>query len=167
MVKKPTVVALVKYQLAQRSIFGRIDMADLLSELFKGLTFNRILVGGAIFAVTFATSLAIVSYILINLPPGYFKNPDRAQFWSGRSPGIRLAGIVGKNIVGLMLLVLGIILSIPGVPGQGILTILLGIMLLDFPGKHRLEYWLVSRPKVLQGINRLRQRFGKPELVID
>jgi hypothetical protein len=59
------------------------------------------------------------------------------------------------------------VLSIPGVPGQGILTILLGIMLLDFPGKRKLEHKIVSRPKVLSTINKLRHRFGKPALVLD
>jgi hypothetical protein len=57
-------------------------------------------------------------------------------------------------------------MSVPGVPGQGILTILLGIMLLDFPGKRECEYKLVSRPKVLRTINLLRQKFGKPPLVL-
>jgi hypothetical protein len=53
------------------------------------------------------------------------------------------------------------------VPGQGILTILLGIMLLDFPGKRDLEYRLVSQPRVFNTINKLRHRFGKDSLVLD
>jgi hypothetical protein len=58
-------------------------------------------------------------------------------------------------------------MSIPGVPGQGILTILLGIMLLDLPGKRDLENKLVSRPQVLKTINKLRHKFGKPNLILD
>jgi hypothetical protein len=46
------------------------------------------------------------------------------------------------------------------------LTILIGVMLLNFPGKRRLERWLVSRPRVLPVINRLRARFGKPPLLL-
>ena len=38
---------------------------------------------------------------------------------------------------------------------------------MDFPGKRRLERWLVSRPTVLNTINRLRQRYGKPPLVLE
>jgi hypothetical protein len=60
-----------------------------------------------------------------------------------------------------------VLLSLPGVPGQGILTILIGVMLLDFPGKRRLERWLVRRPAVFKGINRIRARFDKPPLVLD
>nr|ALS89658.1 putative transmembrane protein (PGPGW) [uncultured bacterium] len=66
-----------------------------------------------------------------------------------------------------MLVVLGVVMSIPGVPGQGILTILLGVMLLDFPGKRNFERKLVTRPQVRNAINKLRHRFGKPELVLD
>jgi hypothetical protein len=58
-------------------------------------------------------------------------------------------------------------MSIPGVPGQGILTILLGIMLLDFPGKRDLEHRLVSQPRVLNTINKLRHKFSKDNLVLD
>ena len=78
-----------------------------------------------------------------------------------------IGGAIGVAALGILLVALGILMSIPGVPGQGVLTILLGIMLLDFPGKRRLEHKLVSRPKVLKAINGLRHRFGKPELVLD
>jgi uncharacterized membrane protein YbaN (DUF454 family) len=80
---------------------------------------------------------------------------------------VRVLAIIGKNVLGLLLVALGIVLSLPGVPGQGILTILLGIMLLDFPGRRRLEHWLVSRQKIFSAINKLRQRFRKPALVLD
>ena len=63
-------------------------------------------------------------------------------------------------------MIVGIVLSIPGVPGQGLLTILLGVMLLDFPGKRRLELKIVSRPSVLKTVNSLRSKFGKPKLVL-
>jgi hypothetical protein len=58
-------------------------------------------------------------------------------------------------------------MSLPGVPGQGLLTILLGIMLLDFPGKRGLEYKLVSKPKVRDAVNKLRRKFGKPDLILE
>jgi len=62
---------------------------------------------------------------------------------------------------------LGVVLSVPGVPGQGLLTILLGIMLLDFPGKRTLERKLLSRPEIVKTINKLRLRFDKPALELD
>jgi hypothetical protein len=74
---------------------------------------------------------------------------------------------VGKNIGGILLVALGIVLSLPGVPGQGLLTVLLGIMLLDFPGKHRLEQKLLSRPSIVNAINKLRARFDKKPLELN
>src|SRR4051812_30124363 len=50
-------------------------------------------------------------------------------------------------------------------PGQGVLTIIAGMMLLDFPGRQRLERWLVQRPAVLRSINWRRKRNNRPLLV--
>jgi hypothetical protein len=72
-----------------------------------------------------------------------------------------------KNVAGAAIIVLGIILTLPGVPGPGLLTILLGIMLTDFPGKRRLERWLIGRPRVLETLNRLRLRYGKPPFLLE
>ena len=128
---------------------------------------QHVLLGILISAVTVALSLAIVTFILIKLPPTYFQESHPREYLLGRHPSIRWAASIGKNLLGLVLVLLGIAMSIPSVPGQGVLTILLGIMLIDFPGKRRLESKLVSRPKVLATINSLRRRFGKPPLVLD
>ena len=142
-------------------------MGDSLIEVFGSLTWRGLLIGLLIFVVTFVVNLAIVSFILVKLPADHFNKNHRTSFWLGRHPVIRAMGIIGKNILGVLLVVVGILLSIPGVPGQGLLTILLGIMLLDFPGKLRLEQNLLRRPQILKTINRLRGRFGKQALEID
>jgi len=128
---------------------------------------QNVLVAILIFVITFVASLAIVSFILVKLPPDYFSKSEERKFLNDHPSGIRIAAIIGKNVLGAILVLLGIILSIPGVPGQGILTILLGIMLLDFPGKHRLEQKIVGRRKVREAIDRMRLRFGKPPLILD
>ncbi|MEP6569703.1 MAG: hypothetical protein ABJC10_08020 [Acidobacteriota bacterium] len=135
--------------------------------LFALITWQSVLLAVLLFLITFAISLGIVAFIMVNIPPDYFRKERPREFWVNRHPAVRLLGILVKNLLGVALVVLGIILSIPGVPGQGILTILLGIMLLDFPGKRDLEHRLVSRPRVLYAINKLRHRFGRDELVMD
>src|SRR5918997_2947642 len=117
------------------------------------LSWSSLLVGLVIFLVTFTLSIAAVSYVLIRLPPNYFQPSHARDFWADRHRAVRWSGMLLKNIFGLVLVLLGILMSLPGVPGQGILTILLGLMLMDFPGKRVLEYKLVSRPKVLRAIN--------------
>jgi len=135
--------------------------------VFGSITWQSVLVAVLLFLATFLISLAIVSFIMINIPVDYFRKDRPRELWSDRHPAIRFLGIFVKNFLGVVLVVLGILMSIPGVPGQGILTILLGIMLLDFPGKRDLEYSLVSRPPVLKAINRLRHRFGREGLVLE
>ena len=66
-----------------------------------------------------------------------------------------------------MLVLLGLIMAIPGVPGQGLLTALIGLTLLSFPGKRRLERRFVRMPALLRAINRLRARFARPPLELD
>jgi hypothetical protein len=82
-------------------------------------------------------------------------------------PIVRWAGVILKNVLGTLLVLLGLFLSLPGIPGQGLLTILIGVMLLSFPGKRRLERRLVSRPSVLAAINALRAYFGKPAMRLE
>ena len=136
-------------------------------EIAVSFTLWELALGVLIFLITFFISLAIVSFILVKLPATYFHESHSRDFWVDRHPSIRWAGLIGKNTLGIVLVLLGMLMSIPGVPGQGILTVLLGIMLVDFPGKHSLEHKLVSRPRVRETINRLRLRFGKPPLVLD
>jgi hypothetical protein len=142
-------------------------MFQTLAELTLALGWSGILLGVAIFLGGFFLNLAIVSFILVKLPADHFSKNRKTKFWDGPRPWLRAAGIIGKNIGGILLVALGILLSLPGVPGQGLLTILLGIMLTDFPGKDRLEQKLLSRPSIVNAIDRLRGRFGKPPLVLN
>ncbi len=126
-----------------------------------------VMIGIVVFVLTFVGSLALVSFLLVKLPPTYFQASHERGFWENQPQVIRWGGIILKNLLGLILVLLGIVMSLPGVPGQGVLTILLGIMLLDFPGKRRLEYRLVSQPKMLRVVNRLRAKFDQPPLILD
>src|SRR5690349_14012654 len=142
-------------------------MFDLLSDFLSGLTWQKVVVGALIFLASFFINLGIVSFILVKLPADHFSKKRKTKFWAGPRPAIHAAKVIGKNIGGVLLVALGIVLSLPGVPGQGLLTVLLGIMLLDFPGKHRLEQKLLSRPSIVNAINRLRGRFGKKSLELN
>ena len=71
-----------------------------------------------------------------------------------------------KNVLGF-LIVLGLLLSLPGVPGQGFLTILLGLIMLDIPGKRPLEARIIKRPTILSAVNNLRAKYNKPPLILD
>jgi hypothetical protein len=112
-----------------------------------------------------AGSAAIVGVVLARLPADYFVNPA-ARRPIDRHPVLKVLFTLVRNLFGYCLIALGIVLSLPGVPGQGLLTIFMGVMLIDFPGKHRFERWLVTRGPILAGINRLRARAGRPPLIV-
>lgn len=117
-------------------------------------------------AGTVLVSIGVTALLLVRLPADYFVAERRPLPLAGRSTALRVAAAVAKNLAGFALVILGALLSLPGVPGQGILTILLGIMLMDIPGKRRLEGAIVRRRMVHRAINRLRSRFQKPPIVL-
>lgn len=108
-------------------------------------------------------SLAIVVGVVAALPVTYFQDDAGAP-----PPGSSRAAVVVRvvrNVLGLVVVAVGVVLSLPGVPGQGLLTILIGLMLMDFPGKRRLERGLAARPGVRDAMNSLRRRLGRPPLL--
>lgn len=143
-------------------------MMDLIGAL-SSMVFTGpvIAVGATVFVGTLLVSIALVVLFLISLPPTYFHRSHERRFMVGHHPALRWIGIIAKNLVGAILVILGLVMSLPGLPGQGLLTLLIGIALLDFPGKRALEHKIISRPSVLRLINRLRQRFSRPPLVLD
>ena len=116
--------------------------------------------------ITFIGSLILIPWLIVRLPEDYFSGSRRHKsrlkmqhpvvYWSAR---------VAKNALSLILIVAGIAMLV--LPGQGLLSILIGISISDFPGKYHLERYLVSRPGVLKSINWIRKRAGKPSLSMD
>ena len=141
-------------------------MGDWLMQFVPEMTWQNAIVGTVLFIVTFAGSSALVSFVLVRLPATFFHPSHDRDILVDRHHVVRWSGIIIKNVVGLVLLLMGILMSIPGVPGPGVVTILFGIALLDFPGKRWLEYKIVSRPKIFRAINALRRKFDRPPLVL-
>ncbi len=104
----------------------------------------------------FVLSLFTVGVLLINLPATYFQDDHRRQLWAHRHPLTRLLLHLVKNLIGVGIVLAGGAFLVLGIPGQAVVTILLGVMLLDFPGKVRLERRLVRSPWLLERVNRLR-----------
>lgn len=114
--------------------------------------------------VGFIGSLIAIPFILVRLPPNYFDERHPRKWMENHHPVLRLIGHVLKNVVGFVLLAAGIAMLV--LPGQGILTMLIGISLVDFPGKRQLERKLIGQPAVLNTINKVREKFGQPPLTV-
>jgi hypothetical protein len=66
--------------------------------------------------------------------------------------------LILKNLLGIVLLLAGIAMLV--LPGQGLITMFVSLTLLNFPGKYRLERWVISQGVVFRSINWIRQRRG-------
>jgi hypothetical protein len=119
----------------------------------------------ALSVLTFVGSLLVLPLVAARIPADYFCADRRGKtLWRRRRPGLRLIVLILKNVLGLALFLAGLLMLF--LPGQGLLTIFLGIMLMDFPGKYRLERYIISRGPVLRGINWLRNRSGVAPLEV-
>ncbi|HSK73276.1 MAG TPA: hypothetical protein VK892_16370 [Pyrinomonadaceae bacterium] len=140
---------------------------DWLGEFIATLSWGRILIGVGIFLLSLGFSFLSIVVVMVKIPANYFSSHYEQDFMPGSPWLVRWGAVIAKNLFGAFLVVLGIFLSLPGVPGQGILTILLGLIMLDIPGKRPLEARIIKRPSVESAINKLRARFNKPPLILD
>jgi hypothetical protein len=125
------------------------------------LTWENALVMSGLGLAAFAVSLFLVGVLIVRMDADYFAGRKRPA----PATPLRWARRILKNALGWLLIAAGIVMAIPFVPGQGLLTIAIGLSLVEFPGKWRLERAIVFRPRVLSAINRLRARFGRSPLV--
>jgi hypothetical protein len=129
----------------------------MLDRVLSWIEWEHLAVAALVWLLLTAASLAVVLRIVLALPENYFEvDQPRLTSWT--------ASRIARNGTGMVLIVVGVALSIPGVPGQGVLTILVGLFLVDFPRRQQLERALARRPAVLPALNRLRLRFGRAPL---
>jgi hypothetical protein len=118
---------------------------------------------GALSIVTFVGTLTVIPILVVRIPADYFTRKKReSTLWKETHPMLRGLLLCLKNLAGVVFVMAGVAMLV--LPGQGILTILIGVMLMDFPGKFTLERSLVCRPAVLRAINWIRARAHKTVL---
>jgi hypothetical protein len=141
-------------------------MIDQFIQFAESWVSKEMWVGLIMFSViAFVGTLIAIPAILIRLPPDYFKNHHHKPWFANHHPVIRTLGLLVKNLAGIIFFLAGIAMLF--LPGQGLLTMLLGILFIDFPGKHRLEQKLIQHPQVLKAINAFREKSGKPPFTFD
>lgn len=140
-------------------------MMEWITGLWEGLTLARVLWGLGFFVLSFSVSLLIVAIVMVKIPANYFSSHYQSDFLPNSSWLTRWGVVIGKNIIGALLVIAGIVMLIG--PGQGILTILIGLIMMDIPGKRPLEAKLIKRPAILSAVNSFRAKYGKPPLEVD
>ena len=111
-------------------------------------------------SIFYIAAIILIPQMITRLPADYFMNENRETcFWRGDSQFIKGILISLKNLIGAILLITGIAMIF--LPGQGVLTIVAGLLLMNFPYKYKLEKWLMSKPIVMNAFNKVRQKENK------
>ena len=92
----------------------------------------------------------------------FFNNKKKSCVLEKKAPVLRLLLLIGKNFLGVCLIAGGLLMLV--LPGQGLITIITGLLLIDYPGKFQLEQKIVSMPSVLRTLNWIRIKAKKPLL---
>jgi hypothetical protein len=103
-----------------------------------------------------------IKYFAAKIPQDYFKNKQRVSKLKESSIVLWLFYMITKNLIGYIFIILGILALV--LPGQGILMILIGLVMSDYPGKQNLERRIISIKTVRRGINWLRKKSGVEEI---
>ena len=115
---------------------------------------------------TFVVTLLAIPILIIHIPEKYFLHEERTPRHNPKpTGGFRLVCRILKNIAGGFFVLIGIIMLLT--PGQGLLSILVGIMLMDLPGKYKVERAIIRKEKVLSTINWLRAKAHRPPLQVE
>ena len=112
-------------------------------------------------------SVFMMVLIISFLPEDYFKSENRnliSSVQNSRYPLLKLLILITKNFFGVLLLLSGILTLV--LPGQGILTIITGLVFIDYPGKYKFERKLLRQKGVINSINWIRSRLSKPSLKV-
>jgi len=133
-------------------------MVSWFSEIFREHE-TLLIVLGSVSVFTFAGTLLALPVLLIRIPEDYFLPSYRQR---------RRMGVTGflfhliKNLLGIVFAVMGFIMLF--IPGQGLLTMIAGIWLMDLPGKRRAEFRLIRNRAVYRSIDYIRKKAGKNSL---
>jgi hypothetical protein len=114
-------------------------------------------------AVSLVVGILSLPFMVSRIPADYFSHGRRHRLsQQSQHPVIRLLLTGIKNVIGAVFVCAGLIMLV--LPGQGLLTLFIGLLIMNYPGKYQLERWLIARPYVMPAVNKLRARHGHPPL---
>ena len=137
-----------------------ISIINSLLELFS--TYKNLIVWFGSFSIfIFIFSLLSIKWLVALIPVDYFINkaPSKTKL---TNPILWYLITIIKNIIGYSLILGGIMMLV--LPGQGVFTIVIGLMLSNYPGKYKLEKKFIAIPTILKSINWLRAKSNKPAI---
>jgi len=125
-----------------------LDWANAHRSLFAWLAGISLILGIA--------GLWLIPIAINRLPSSYFFELDRVARGELPPPPQRLGRLILQNFAGLLVFLAGSIML--AIPGQGLLTMFLGLCLMSFPGKRKVILSMVRRPTITKGLNWIRKK---------
>jgi len=93
----------------------------------------------------FIFSLISIKWLVALIPTNYFIKKNMVKSKKSYS-FIWLISVIVKNLIGYTLILGGLLMLV--LPGQGLFTILMGLVLSNYPGKYNIERKVISIPSV-------------------
>ena len=124
---------------------------------------NLILWFGSISLFVFLFSLLSIKWFVSLIPEDYFINKKDSKIKTSNI-FIWYIVLIFKNLIGYSLILGGIMMLV--LPGQGLFTIIIGLMMSNYPGKYSIEKKFIAIPAILKSINWLRRKSNKPPIRI-
>jgi hypothetical protein len=130
--------------------------------IISWITHNQLfLINISIFSVILLlASIFMLPIVIINLPADYFKKKKRDARPHFLNPVVYVILLVLKNLVGIILVVLGLLMLV--LPGQGIITLIIGLMIVDLPGEKKMLKYILYKTSAVKAMNWLRRKNNKP-----
>lgn len=133
-------------------------MGKILSAIWATVTSGRFLLVSGIVLTAIIWILIIfgLPVLIRRLPADYFSNPAYLEEQAGRRRAlpVRIAIHAAKNLAGVALVLIGTI------GFQGVLVVMLGLYLMDIPGKGKAIRRLAAIPFVWRLMGRIRAKAG-------
>lgn len=145
-----------------RAMVPTMDVAEKIEEQIQilfGVLPESFWTATAVVLIAFAVFAAAATVVLLILLFSADENFFIRLIEKEEQPFRLTVFSVVKNGFGLFLLIAGILMLV--LPGQGILTVLISLLFLDFPGRRKLILKILSSEKTEQALNRIRRKFGK------
>lgn len=139
-------------------------MSHAFDVIFAWLRSHQNILGWAgLFSLIMMVATLLATPLIIVLLPSRYLNEQKDRlseiqsFW-------RWPYLIVKNMIGVLLVLAGLAMLV--LPGQGLLTLAIGLGLTNFPGKRSLTRRLIGQPRVLRTINRWRAKAHKDPLEV-
>ena len=111
-------------------------------------------------ALVFVVSLIFTPFLISKIPQDYFTNAQYHRLEINHFGHI--VAVVIRSFFGFLLIVLGLVMLFT--PGQGILSIIVGLFLMEFPGKNRIERKIIENDAAYKVLNWMREKFNQAPL---